>query len=586
MSKIPGLRSVPVLVALLLVLPSVAGADPIEIDLDNIGPRWLGVQYIDNLGWHMQSPGDLNGDGLDDLAVSAPQDVGPVTFHSTVRIFFGRPDGPPESGAADWADVEVTDGKVGTDAVFQFAFIPDATGDGVRDLLVAEPNASKAGKVLLYSGADWSGDLGAPDSVARWDGYIQEETTDMAPETRPSLVAAGDFDGDSVADIVIASGLFNRVWIDYSDAAYTGTISLRDVPDFLVQCADEVPTAQFASAMTVGNFNDDNFDDLAVSAPGCDDDEGHVYVWYGEAGGLPAVPDLDISNGDRLGGSLMVLDLNADGVDDLAIQELLTAVAGDPGHEGRGNLWIHLGSVNGLVAGPDVRVLGGVSDKRFGARAAILADISNPADGLPELVVGAPESAFGGTGQGAVHVFEGRADWSGDVDAAEARYRVVGSHMNAWFGHSLATLDDFDGDGYPEIAIGEPNFTDGDGENDFHRGRFYLMTALPDRDEDNDGFSTLNGDCDDTDETVSPIQLEECGDGIDNDCDHEVDEGCGDDDDAADDDDDDATANPPGDDDDDDATDCDCNSSLADAGPITGAWMLLLGGLVAIRRRR
>ena len=46
-------------------------------------------------------------------------------------------------------------------------------------------------------------------------------------------------------------------------------------------------------------------------------------------------------------------------------------------------------------------------------------------------------------------------------------------------------------------------------------------------DNDLDGFTTCAGDCDDTSANVFPGAPEVCGDGVDNDCDGLVDEGCG-----------------------------------------------------------
>lgn len=47
-----------------------------------------------------------------------------------------------------------------------------------------------------------------------------------------------------------------------------------------------------------------------------------------------------------------------------------------------------------------------------------------------------------------------------------------------------------------------------------------------DVDNDNDSFSEIEGDCDDTDNTINPDATEACGDGLDNNCDGNVDEGC------------------------------------------------------------
>jgi hypothetical protein len=46
-------------------------------------------------------------------------------------------------------------------------------------------------------------------------------------------------------------------------------------------------------------------------------------------------------------------------------------------------------------------------------------------------------------------------------------------------------------------------------------------------DNDADGFTTCQGDCDDTNATIFPGAAEVCGDGLDNDCDGTLDDGCG-----------------------------------------------------------
>jgi hypothetical protein len=148
-------------------------------------------------------------------------------------------------------------------------------------------------------------------------------------------------------------------------------------------------------------------------------------------------------------------------------------------------------------------------------------------------------------------------------------------------------------------------------------------------DQDGDGYTVANGDCDDSDASVHPNAPEDCGDGADNDCDGDTDgadSDCAGDDDAGDDDagdddagdddagDDDAGDDDAGDDDggDDDAgdddggdddtsgddddddgaiiagQDCSCqsNQSTVAAGPGVALWLGLLGLAVALRARR
>jgi hypothetical protein len=45
-------------------------------------------------------------------------------------------------------------------------------------------------------------------------------------------------------------------------------------------------------------------------------------------------------------------------------------------------------------------------------------------------------------------------------------------------------------------------------------------------DEDNDGWTYDCGDCDDSDSTINPDAPEVCGDGVDNNCNAQIDEGC------------------------------------------------------------
>ena len=97
-------------------------------------------------------------------------------------------------------------------------------------------------------------------------------------------------------------------------------------------------------------------------------------------------------------------------------------------------------------------------------------------------------------------------------------------------------------------------------------GKESLPTSADGSDEDGDGFSASQGDCDDSDGWVRPGMDELC-DGHDNDCNGTADEGC----DLAD------TGSGGG------GGDCGCGSG---AGAAPAFALLAAGGMLASRRRR
>ncbi|MGW7196802.1 FG-GAP-like repeat-containing protein [Streptomyces chryseus] len=88
------------------------------------------------------SLGDINGDGLQDLAVGAPyEDLGGVADTGMVTVMYGTPSGFSTSGAQ--AIEQDTPGVPGTNEKFDGfggeVFLSDTTGDGKADMTVGVP---------------------------------------------------------------------------------------------------------------------------------------------------------------------------------------------------------------------------------------------------------------------------------------------------------------------------------------------------------------------------------------------------------------------------------------------------------------
>ena len=165
-------------------------------------------------------------------------------------------------------------------------------------------------------------------------------------------------------------------------------------------------------------------------------------------------------SGDYFGHSMAALpDMNGDGHWDLLV--------GASGHD-RGSLH-GVGKVQ-LLSGADQTVLleieGGVDGGRFGTSATGLGDIDG--DGITDFAVGATGVGLGGGtfGVGAVYVHSGA---HGNLLRTH-----FGSQTNDWFGETLASLRDLDGDGVRELMVGAPGADLGSNTN---AGRVFVYSG-------------------------------------------------------------------------------------------------------------
>ena len=234
---------------------------------------------------------------------------------------------------------------------------------------------------------------------------------------------------------------------------------------------------QFAGALAVGDFNDDDIDDLAIGIPAesvlGNTAAGAVQVIYGARGGLTKQANQfwhqdstdivgDAEAFDLFGASLAVGDFNGDGRDDLAIgvpfEEIndnaeAGAVAvlysGEDGLSAENNQFWH----------QDVENLKGVAEPgdNFG-EALVAADFNN--DGFDDLAVGiAGETVGGNAGAGAIAVIFGSA--AGLTTAGDELWNQDDPNIRDQaeagdsFGAALAA-GDFNQDGFDDLAIGVP----------------------------------------------------------------------------------------------------------------------------------
>ena len=479
----------PLLVAAILILSAAAAhAQPgMVLTHQKISDTEGGfadiLEDLDFFGGSLASLGDLDGDGVGDLAVGA----------------WGDDDGGGNTGAV-WVLFLNTDGTVKTqqkiseteggftgimDGAERFgesvASLGDLDGDGVGDLAVGAPSDgdSNLGAVwVLFLNMD--GTVKAHQKISNTEGGFTG-ALDPNDQFAQSLASVGDLDGDGIGDLAVGAksdddggeGLYadlGAVWILFlnTDGTVKGHQKISATEGGFTGILDVLDRFG-CSVASLGDLDGDGVGDLAVGAYGDDDGggsgRGAVWVLFlnGDGtvkshqkiseteGGFDGI--LDVA--DLFGYSLASLgDLDGDGIGDLAVGALSDDDGGTEDWANFGAAWVLFLNSDGTVKahqkisdtqGGFNGILG--DDDLFGSSLASLGDLDG--DGIGDLAVGALGDDDGGHARGAVWVLflDGvpACPWDFDDDGAVGPFDLA--IVLGFWGPNPGHPADLDGDG-------------------------------------------------------------------------------------------------------------------------------------------
>jgi hypothetical protein len=231
-----------------------------------------GAGLGDQFGWVADSLGDITGDGIQDLVITAPlndtggADIGRVYVYNgaTGALVFPALVGP------------LAGGRYG-DAVRPAG---DVNGDSVGDIIVgAQAYLSNRGLVRVHSGVDGS-------VIHTWQSFTIGDQFGFA------VASLGDITGDGLSELIIGAMRDDTAGLDagrvfvYSGAA--GGPLLKSINGLSAR-------DRFGSAVaSVGDINGDGKNDFVVGAeayaPGAPAGTGQAYIYSGAAMLLPGTP--------------------------------------------------------------------------------------------------------------------------------------------------------------------------------------------------------------------------------------------------------------------------------------------------------
>ena len=246
--------------------------------------KLVGEASGDYAGWFVAAGGDVDGDAVEDVLVSALyQDAGGSSSGATYLLY------GPVYGMMDLstADAKLIGEEPGDQAGWQISFAGDVDGDGLEDVIVGaggnDATGSGAGAAYLLLGPLF-GDVDLSNSTAIFHG---EAAGDWAG-TRVS--DAGDVNDDGYDDFLIGAYQEDTGGTDAGAIylVYGPRVGIWSLGDADIKFIGE--TAEDRSSETAfwrGDVDGDGFTDLLLGGRGNDvggNEAGIAYIFYG--GGL------------------------------------------------------------------------------------------------------------------------------------------------------------------------------------------------------------------------------------------------------------------------------------------------------------
>lgn len=353
----------------------------------------------------------------------------------------------------------------------------------------AQFKGTGTGKVYILYGYESSASQSGSQSTNRLLSRLRVQDVDFASE-KPDMeltgaapgdafgvaLSTGDVDDNGITDLLVGAPFASTQNVSKVGAVYIfyGT-SLGLSPNFNSSIYGQVRGGRFGSVIAVGKIVSKDQVDVLVGAYRADSEEtiqsGKVYL-YGKIASRSSVfnPKLTFEgtfDNQWFGFGIATGDVNGDSNDDIAI----TSFPYNGNHQ-LAKVSIFYGGTGLDEKNPNITIGKPVGESIIGAEIK-LKDLNM--DGKADVIIGAPGiSQSRSSDEGDVYlVYSGKDELSRNYSIKKFEFSGVihGERPDDWFGSSLEVLD-FNNDGFPDLAIGSRY---SDAINSINAGKVFVM---------------------------------------------------------------------------------------------------------------
>ena len=423
-------------------------------------PAWIAEsnQASARFGYSVGAAGDVNGDGYADVVVGAPLYDNGQSDEGRAFVYLGSATGL-QTAVAWTAESNQSVAELGSSV----ATAGDVNGDGFADVLCgahlynnAQPDV---GRVYLYEGS-----AAGLATIFAWFG----ESSQFGSDYGGAVATAGDVNGDGYSDILVGSRYASNPQFQEGLAyVYLGTPLGPALSAAWNGTVEQQAVHYGLSVASAGDVNGDGYSDVVVGAPYYDNgqsNEGRAYVYHGSATGLAFAPSWFVESNQaesQFGISVSGAgDVNGDGYSDVIVGAFLY----DNEDNAEGRVFVYQGSPAGLGTAPAWTAESNQAISYYGAAVATAGDVNG--DGYSDVIVGAINYDNDQVDEGRVFVYQGSAAGLGLAPA----WTVESNQSTSYFGYSVASAGDVNGDGFSDVLVG--SYTFDNGQN--NEGRVFL----------------------------------------------------------------------------------------------------------------